>query len=209
MLRRSSLVDQSRTYMNRIAGYSAYEEGNFELAKQYMDKLFANLDADRIIKKDYIYYARILARKNQNYAKLIIDVDNDADELSKLQARYATLKSPAKEQAKASIDALQVRVEEVSVHRLRMQKPSLQSHSKHMTRQSDSMKRKTSTCCMKREPFSTVPASTPMQRHPGHCSLIREGTVKPISCRLEGLITRIKPLTRLTIAFNKMVAKYP
>ncbi|HQN58052.1 MAG TPA: carboxypeptidase-like regulatory domain-containing protein, partial [Bacteroidales bacterium] len=106
------LVDQSRTYMNRIAGYSAYEEGNFELAKQYMDKLFANLDADRIIKKDYIYYARILARKNQNYAKLIIDVDNDADELSKLQARYATLKSPAKEQAKASIDALQVRVEE-------------------------------------------------------------------------------------------------
>lgn len=105
-------IDQSRTYMNRIAGYSAYEEGNFELAKQYMDKLFANLDADRIIKKDYIYYARILARKNQNYAKLVIDVDNDADELSKLQARYATLKSPAKEQAKASIDALQVKVEE-------------------------------------------------------------------------------------------------
>lgn len=36
----------------------------------------------------------------------MIDVDNDADELSKLQARYVTLKSPAKEQAKASIDAI-------------------------------------------------------------------------------------------------------
>jgi len=104
-------VDQSRTYMNRIAGYSAYEEGNFELAKQYMDKLFANLDADRIIKKDYIYYARILARKNQNYSKLIIDADNDAAELSTLQAKYGTLKSPAKEQAKTAIDALQVKVD--------------------------------------------------------------------------------------------------
>jgi len=104
-------VDQSRTYMNRIAGYSAYEEGNYPLAKQYMDKLFANLDADRIIKKDYIYYARILARKNQNYAKLLIEADNDAGELSTLQAKYATLKSPAKEQAKAAIDALQGKVD--------------------------------------------------------------------------------------------------
>jgi len=104
-------VDQSRTYMNRIAGYSAYEEGNFELAKQYMDKLFANLDADRIIKKDYIYLARILARKNQNYAKQMIDADNDAEELSKLQARYTTLKSPAKEKAKADMDVLQAKVE--------------------------------------------------------------------------------------------------
>ena len=104
-------VDQSRTYMNRIAGYSAYEEGNYALAKQYMDRLFANLDADRIIKKDYIYYARILARKNQNYSKLLIDADNDAAELSTLQAKYATLKSPAKEQAKTTIDALQAKVD--------------------------------------------------------------------------------------------------
>ena len=104
-------VDQSRTYMNRIAGYSAYEEGDYELGKQYMDRLFANLDADRLIKKDFIYYARILARKNQNFVKMTIDADNDADELSKLQARYPTLKSPAKEQAKASIDALQAKVD--------------------------------------------------------------------------------------------------
>ncbi|MCU0459934.1 MAG: tetratricopeptide repeat protein [Bacteroidales bacterium] len=104
-------VDQSRTYMNRIAGYSAYEEGNYDLGKQYMDRLFANLEADRLIKKDFIYYARILARKNQNFVKMTIDADNDADELSKLQARYATLKSPAKEQTKASIDALQAKVD--------------------------------------------------------------------------------------------------
>ncbi len=104
-------VDNSRTYMNRIAGYSAYEEGNFDLAAQYMDRLFANLDADRIIKKDYIYYSRILARKNQNFSKMVIDADNDAGELSKMQAKYATLKSPAKEKAKTDIDALQAKVD--------------------------------------------------------------------------------------------------
>ncbi len=106
-------VDNSRTYMNRIAGYSAYEEGNFDLAAQYMDRLFANLDADRLIKKDYIYYSRILARKNQNFSKLVIDADNDAGELSKLQAKYPTLKSPAKEKAKTDIDALEAKVNAV------------------------------------------------------------------------------------------------
>ncbi len=105
-------IDNSRTYMNRIAGYSAYEEGNFELAQQYMDRLFANLDEERLIKKDYIYYARILARKNQDYSKLVIEADNEADELSKLQARYTALKGAAKEKAKADMDALAARVEE-------------------------------------------------------------------------------------------------
>ncbi len=104
-------VDNSRTYMNRIAGYSAYEEGNYELAKTYMDKLFALLPADRIIKKDYIYYARILIRKNQNFAKLVIDTDNDASELAKMQERYPALKSPAKEKMKADIDALKAKVD--------------------------------------------------------------------------------------------------
>jgi tetratricopeptide (TPR) repeat protein len=104
-------VDNSRTYMNRIAGYSAYEEGNFDIAAQYMDRLFANLSADRLIKKDWIYYARILARKNQDYSKLVIEADNESDELSKLRARYTALKSPAKEKAKAEIDALAAKVE--------------------------------------------------------------------------------------------------
>jgi tetratricopeptide (TPR) repeat protein len=104
-------VDNSRTYMNRIAGYSAYEEGNYDVAKAYMDRLFANLDADRIIKKDYIYYARILARKNQDYSKQVIEADNEAAELSKLEARYPAAKGPAKEKAKADIDALKAKVD--------------------------------------------------------------------------------------------------
>ncbi len=105
-------VDDSRTYMNRIAGYSAYEEGNFDQAKQYMDRLFASLDADRLIKKDYVYYARILARKNQGYLNMLIEADNNSAELGKQQARLATLKGAARDQAKAQADALQEKVNE-------------------------------------------------------------------------------------------------
>jgi tetratricopeptide (TPR) repeat protein len=104
-------IDDSRTYMNRIAGYSAYEEGNYDLASKYMDKLFAALDADRIIKKDYIYLARILAKKNQNYSKQVIETDNDVQDLVTLQGKYATLKSPAKEKTKSEIDALKAKVD--------------------------------------------------------------------------------------------------
>lgn len=104
-------VDNSRTYMNRIAGYSSYEEGNYDRALAYMDKLFETLPADRIIKKDYIYYARILVKRNQNYSKLIIETDNDASDLDKLQSRYASLKGPAKEKLKTDIDALKAKVD--------------------------------------------------------------------------------------------------
>ncbi|MFZ0472664.1 MAG: tetratricopeptide repeat protein [Bacteroidales bacterium] len=104
-------IDDSRTYMNRIAGYSAYEEGNFELAQKYMDKLFASLDPERLIKKDYIYYARINAKKNQNYLKQIIETDNDEGDLASMQLRHNTLK-PGAEKTKilADIEALKAKL---------------------------------------------------------------------------------------------------
>lgn len=104
-------VDNSRAYMNRIAGYSAFEEGDFDLAREYMERLFANLSADRLIKKDYIYYARILTRKNQNYVKMTIDADNEASELDKLKTKSATLKGAAKDQAQEEINELQAKIE--------------------------------------------------------------------------------------------------
>jgi len=89
--------------MNRIAGYSAYEEGNYALAKQYMDRLFANLDADRLIKKDFIYYARIIARKkkNQNAPKIADDISDLRAQIEKDKSRLAAIKVPA-EKAKMS-----------------------------------------------------------------------------------------------------------
>jgi tetratricopeptide (TPR) repeat protein len=105
-------IDDSRTYMNRIAGYSAYEEGNYELGLQYMDKLFASLPADRIIKKDYIYYARILVKKNQNYLKSVIETDELVSDLADMKGKYPSLKSPAREKMKADMDALQLKINE-------------------------------------------------------------------------------------------------
>jgi tetratricopeptide (TPR) repeat protein len=103
-------IDQSRTYLNRIAGYSAYEQGVYEQSVNFLEKLFSLLPADRLIKKDYIYYARALVKKNQNYPKMVINTDNDIANLAKLQEKYPTLKAPESVKLKAEIDALSVKV---------------------------------------------------------------------------------------------------
>lgn len=105
-------VDNSRAYLNRIAGYSAYEQGNYTLAANYLDKLFSLLQADRLIKKDYIYYARTLIKKNQNYPKLIVDTDNDITNLAKLQEKSSTAKVPELDKIKAEINTLESKVTE-------------------------------------------------------------------------------------------------
>jgi tetratricopeptide (TPR) repeat protein len=76
-------VDKSRTYLYRLAGYSNYELKNYAEALKYMDKLFAALPSDRILKKDYIYYARIIIKKNDGYSKLLSDLDKANAELAK------------------------------------------------------------------------------------------------------------------------------
>jgi tetratricopeptide (TPR) repeat protein len=76
-------VDKSRTYLYRLAGYSNYELKNYAEALKYMDKLFAALPSDRILKKDYIYYARIIVKKNDGYSKLLSDLDKANAELAK------------------------------------------------------------------------------------------------------------------------------
>ncbi len=72
-------VDKSRTYMNRIAGYSCYEKNppDYDKALAYMETLFKTVTPDRIIKKDYYYMARILLKKNQNYPKMIEELAMD------------------------------------------------------------------------------------------------------------------------------------
>jgi tetratricopeptide (TPR) repeat protein len=103
-------VDKSRTYLNRIAGYSAYEQGNYELSVSFLDQLFAALPADRLIKKDYVYYSRALVKKNQNYPKLVISTDNDITALAKMQEKFPTVKPPESVKLKADIDALTIKV---------------------------------------------------------------------------------------------------
>ncbi|MEI7828207.1 MAG: tetratricopeptide repeat protein [Prolixibacteraceae bacterium] len=93
-------VDQSRSYLNRIAGYSCYEQGNYPQALIYMDRLFTTLAADRILKKDYIYLARIIMKKNQNFPKMLVELDKANAELAKVKEKNESLKGAAKEKEK-------------------------------------------------------------------------------------------------------------
>ncbi len=106
-------VDKSRTYLNRIAGYSSYEMGNYPQALVYMDRLFANLPADRFLKKDYVYYARILMKKNLNYPKLLVELDKANAELTAVKEKNESLKGAAKEKEKVNEAPLAAKVNDL------------------------------------------------------------------------------------------------
>jgi tetratricopeptide (TPR) repeat protein len=105
-------VDQSRTYLNRVAGYSSYEQGEYANALKFMNELFEKLPADRILKKDYIYLARIILKKNQNYPKAVAELDKANAELTKLKEKNEALKGP-KEKEKVSEEPLTAKVAEL------------------------------------------------------------------------------------------------
>ncbi len=108
-------VDKSRSYMNRLAGYSYYEKKNPDYGKalQYMDQLFKTVSADRILYKDYYYTARILMKKNQNYAKMADDLDSQDQQLQKDKSRYASASAVEKTKLKPALDEETARVEKL------------------------------------------------------------------------------------------------
>ena len=106
-------LDQSRNYLNRIAGYSCYEKGDYVKALAYMERLFQTLPADRILKKDYIYLARILVKKNQNLPKMLVELDKANAELTSVREKIESLKGPAKEKEKANEAPLVTKVNEL------------------------------------------------------------------------------------------------
>jgi tetratricopeptide (TPR) repeat protein len=104
-------VDKSRTYMNRIAGYSNYEKNppDYDKALAYMEKLFKTLPPDRIIKKDYYYMARILLKKNQNYPKMLDELNGLGPQIEKQKSKYASASTADKVKVKADLDDLTLR----------------------------------------------------------------------------------------------------
>jgi tetratricopeptide (TPR) repeat protein len=100
-------VDKSRTYMNRIAGYSCYEKTppDYEKALAYMETLFKTVAPERIIPKDYMYMARILVKKNLNAPKVADEAIAMKAQIEKDKAKLATTKDAAeKAKLKAGID---------------------------------------------------------------------------------------------------------
>ena len=108
-------VDQSRTYMNRIAGYSSYEKNppDYNQALAYMEKLFQTVAQERIIQKDYLYLARILLKKNENYVKMITDQHSQDLQLEKIKAKYATAPKADKAKLQPGIDEITGKIQTI------------------------------------------------------------------------------------------------
>lgn len=101
-------VDNSRAYMNRLAGYSSFEKENpdYEKALTYMDKLFATVNPEYILQKDYHYLARILLKKNQNYTKMVDEAGSLKTQLDREKSRLNVAPAAEKPKYKASVDEL-------------------------------------------------------------------------------------------------------
>jgi len=94
--------------MNRLAGYSCFEKENpdYEKALAYMEKLFATVKPEFILQKDYHYMARILLKKNQNYTKMIDELNNLKPQLEREKSRLNVAPAAEKPKYKASVDEL-------------------------------------------------------------------------------------------------------
>lgn len=102
-------VDKSRTYMNRLAGYSSFEKKNadYNKALMYMEQLFKTVSPERILWKDYYYMARILLKKNQDYPKMVTELTNLEQQLEREKTRLSASATAAdKAKYKASVDDL-------------------------------------------------------------------------------------------------------
>ncbi len=101
-------VDNSRAYMNRLAGYSSFEKENpdYDKALSYMEKLFETVRPEYILQKDYHYMARILLKKNQNYTKNLDELNSLKLQLDRDKSRFNAAPASEKAKYKASVDEL-------------------------------------------------------------------------------------------------------
>lgn len=108
-------VDQSRSYMNRLAGYSYFDKENpdYDKALTYMTTLFKTVSSDFILKKDHHYMARILLKKNQNYSKMVDEQNNLKTQLDREKSRYAAAPAASKPKFKVTVDELTTRISDL------------------------------------------------------------------------------------------------
>lgn len=105
-------VDKSKTFMNRLAGYSYYEKKNadYDKALYYMEALFRTVSPELINKRDYIYTAKILLKKNATYPTLVRDNDRFKTQLDRDRNKYNSSTAAEKTKLKPNIDSLTARV---------------------------------------------------------------------------------------------------
>jgi tetratricopeptide (TPR) repeat protein len=105
-------VDKSRVIMNRLAGYSCYEKTppDYDKAYSYMQTLFKTVAPERIIQKDYLYTARILAKKNAGLPKMVEELNGLKTQLEKEKAKANTGTAADKAKTKTNIDDLNAKI---------------------------------------------------------------------------------------------------
>jgi tetratricopeptide (TPR) repeat protein len=105
-------VDKSRSYMNRLAGYSYFEKKNADYTKAfgYMEELFKTVSPDRILWKDHYYTARILMKKNLGYPKLLDELSAAEQQLQKDKSKYSAASAADKPKLKPALDELTAKV---------------------------------------------------------------------------------------------------
>lgn len=66
------IVDNSRNYLNRVAGYSSFDKKNpnYEKANTYLEIFFKNAKPTSITARDYLYYGRTLVRLRKDSASI-------------------------------------------------------------------------------------------------------------------------------------------
>lgn len=108
-------VDQSRGYMNRLAGYSYYEKENpdYDKALSYMEKLFSVVEKDALLQKDHHYMARILVRQNQDYIKNLDELTSLKNQLGREKSRMAAATAANKAKFAGTVDELTKKVSEL------------------------------------------------------------------------------------------------
>lgn len=101
-------VDRSKAYLNRLAGYSAFEkkDADYDKALKYMETLFETVSPELIIKRDYTYLAKILLKKNQDYPNLVKERDRIAEQLNREKLRFNNVNAAEKAKLKPVLDTL-------------------------------------------------------------------------------------------------------
>ena len=99
-------VDNSRSYMNRLAGYSYFEKKNADYTKAfgYMEELFKKVSPELILWKDHYYTARILMKKNLGYPKLLDELSAAEQQLLKDKSKYSAASAADKPKLKPALD---------------------------------------------------------------------------------------------------------
>jgi tetratricopeptide (TPR) repeat protein len=70
-------VDNTRNYLNRVAGYSAFDKKNpdYEMANKYLTVFFNNAKPSNITARDYLYYGRTLVKLKKDPATIAKGVE--------------------------------------------------------------------------------------------------------------------------------------